>query len=600
MSREGGRNIKSWHAVAVLSGLVLLVYFPALKAPFNSVDDMRMVHHLVNRADFSWQDFVFPGASSYYRPLVTSSFIFDRIVWGLSAPIMHFENVSLHLVNTLLLFFLARQLCVTQRLNSLLLPFTAALIFGLHPINVEAVTWIAGRADVMVTFFILLTSVFFFRYRFSGGGSWLFFSLICFFLGTLAKETALFLMPGLLFLGWSKQAGTTFSSRSKHMSVLSTTSLLAPYACVVAGYFYLRSWALRGRDLGIQHVRQIAGGDTIVSLTNNAKMASPEPITSVSSGGSLDSVEHVITVIGFYTKKLFWPFPLNFGIIDVSGHYFWLGLLLLLVTLVLLWWRTLSAGLLLTAMCLASISLLVAVTDISWTPIAERYMYAPSAFLPLGLMLGATHGLSIRSSRWMQLSLISLIAIFFVGTYQRNLVWQDNLALFTDTVEKSPSFAGAKNELAMALLARGERTRAFNIFRNLEQSGFQLSSLNKIMVLASEGDLSTAHVLLKERLKTPESYETEILKRLISVLERMIEKSEDHQKIQEYREEIILYLDTLWERSKDPFYLYRKGHFQSLNSDYSAAKESFERAASLLPDDSMYKIPASKLADSLR
>jgi hypothetical protein len=138
---------KTWHALGFLCIAVLAVYYPALSAPYNSVDDVRLVNQLLNRTEFSWRDFVIPGSSSYFRPLINSSFILDRILWGMEAPLLHLENVLLHLTNTLLVFALACQFARVHKLDGLSVPMITALLFGLHPLNVEAVAWVAGRAD---------------------------------------------------------------------------------------------------------------------------------------------------------------------------------------------------------------------------------------------------------------------------------------------------------------------------------------------------------------------------------------------------------------------------------------------------------------------
>ena len=75
-------RIKAWHAVALISIVILAAYYPALSAPLNSVDDVMMVNDLMNRSGFTWQDFLFPSSKSYYRPLINSSFILDRFLWN--------------------------------------------------------------------------------------------------------------------------------------------------------------------------------------------------------------------------------------------------------------------------------------------------------------------------------------------------------------------------------------------------------------------------------------------------------------------------------------------------------------------------------------
>ncbi len=588
-------KIKTWHALALLSCAVLVAYYPALSAPLNTVDDVRLVNHLLNQENFSWRDYLVPGSGSYYRPLINSSFILDRILWGMEAPLMHLENVILHLINTLLVFALARQLACFLGRSGLGMPTVTALIFGLHPINVEAVAWISGRADLLAGTFVLLTLYCFWRYLSVGNLLWLLFAVFSFFLGCLAKETALFVLPGLFLLTWARSSSPFFKALPFWRSMLKPLLTQIPFAAAATVYFLLRSWALHGRDLGLRHVTRLAAVSDALPVPHAVTEAQPFSLDPL-----LLKAESLIAISGFYAKKLFWPFPLNFGIIDVPDGYFWLGVVLLLTAIILFRRHTIASGLALTAMSLGSIALLVALGGISWTPIAERYMYIPAAVLSLSCMSAATGAVFSGSNRLLLGFVVALIILFFAGTFQRSLVWQDNGTLFADTVEKSPGFAAAKNGLALALLAKGQNQKAYDILRDLDLPDFQVASLNRIMVLAAEGRLEEARSLLLERLQNPGPYETTIHLKLVGILERMINSAPTVQQAREHQEEAVFYLHKVWKRTEDPFFLYRKGQFQIALGDHSGARESFSLAAKLLPADSMYRDPARKLAHSIQ
>jgi len=75
-----------------------------------------------------------------------------------------------------------------------------------------------------------------------------------------------------------------------------------------------------------------------------------------------------------------------------------------------------------------------------------------------------------------------------VVTAQRNVVWQDNLTLFEDTVKKSPGFAAARNELAIALNSKGRKEEAYTLLLANSVDDFQPSSLNKAMVYLNQAN----------------------------------------------------------------------------------------------------------------
>ena len=591
-------KIKTWHLLALVCCAVLLAYYPVLSAPLNSVDDVRLANHLMNQADFSWRDYLVPSASSYYRPLINSSFILDKILWGMEAPLMHLENVILHLINTLLVFSLAQQFSRSLALKSAGMPAVAALIFGLHPINVEAVAWISGRADLLAGTFVLITLYCFWSYLSDHNPLWLLAAVSGFFLGSLAKETALFVLPGLFLLAWVRSKPPLHEPLPFWRALPKRVLVVGPFAAASAIYFLLRYWALHGRDLGLRQVASLSTAQSADSLSST--VAGPPIDQSFLLTPLFLKAENLVAISGFYVKKLFWPFPLNFGIINVPDGYFWVGIALLLTAMVLFFRQTIAGNLALTAMSLGSIALLVALGDISWTPVAERYMYMPAAVLTLSCVLACPDTLSRGSHRFLLMIVTALLIVFFAGTFQRSLVWQDNVKLFADTVEKSPEFTAAKNGLAMALLAKGKQQEAYDIMRDLELPDFQVASLNRIMVLAAEGQLEEARSLLLERLQTESTYETIVYLKLIGVLERMAGAAATDAQAREYQREAFYYLEKVWKRTGDPFFLYRKGQTQMVLGDRNGARDSFSLAAKLLPDDSLYKEPASKLAQSIQ
>jgi tetratricopeptide (TPR) repeat protein len=309
---------------------------------------------------------------------------------------------------------------------------------------------------------------------------------------------------------------------------------------------------------------------------------------------------------GYYARKLVQPFPLNFGIVEVPGGYFWVGCLLILL-LGLLFWRLSWAGsFILTAVSLASVALLVAMGNVSWTPYAERYMYGPSAMLAIGGGLAAgqnfrrfDHYILRSYATW---TVAFLLLIGFVVVFQRGMVWQDNLTLFADTVKKSPDFALAHNQLADALWNRGRNAEALEIVRHLDVPESQVAFINRVLIFMDEGRYEEARAFLLENLnnRSTQGYHTAILERLIEVVEQLRTRSVSPEQNAAYDDEVIGYLHELWRRTHKPFYLYRLGQKQLFRGDAAAARESFVLAYAKLPADSIYREPSRKLAESLK
>ena len=185
--------------------------------------------------------------------------------------------------------------------------------------------------------------------------------------------------------------------------------------------------------------------------------------------------------------------------------------------------------------------------------------------------------------------------------FRRALLWQDNLALFADTVEKSPGFALAHNELAQALWERGRREEALEIVRRIAVPEDQVAFINRHLLLLAEGRPAEARRFLLDYLDKPQThgYHTVILERLVDVVERLRREASSTEQAARYDDEMIGYLKMLWERTGKPFYLYRMGQKQLAKGDRVGARESFAMAYQKFPPDSMYREPARKLAEQL-
>ena len=588
-------RIKNWHVIAVLSCILWAVYYPALFAPLCSVDDVRLVNDLLNRPEIGWVDVWFPRSTTYYRPLISGSFILDLLLWHLETPFLHFENILFHWINALLVFVLARLAARKLGIDVMLVPFVAALAFALHPINTEAVIWVAGRADLLACTFILLSLICTIRYLDSANRLWLPALMLVFVTGCLAKETVLFVLPGIGLFSLLLRKQVREVARQRWAAVWPVIICLLGST----GYFLLRSYVLRDRDLGLQHVAYVASG-------------SPDAPSVVAtqtfslSARFVEIAQTALAVAGFYLRKLMQPFPLNFGIVDVPDGYWLVGCLLLIFAFVLILRLTWAGCFFLTAMSLGSIALLVALGDISWTPVAERYMYSPAAMTMIGCTLASAEALQKHGKkgcsavlRWC-LPLLFLVAA--AGVLQRGIVWQDNLTLFSDTVAKSPDFALAKSELAIALLQRGHKKDALALLATSDVPDSQPGSLSKALVFVEQGRLGDARTFLLDKLQAENSqaYRTGTLKMLDKILGMLRDKCADLEQAQDYDRERIDYLKQLLHSSGDPFYLYRIGLLQMTLGEYVEARESFSAAHNSLPEDSIYKAPAGKLAEKMR
>ncbi|HWR96785.1 MAG TPA: glycosyltransferase family 39 protein [Candidatus Methanoperedens sp.] len=153
-ARGSRRRLTTALAVA-LAGWTLATFWPATTHPFIAIDDgPYVVKNPVVRAGITvagvlWAMTSFDAAN--WHPLTWLSHMLDVTLFGVNAHGHHFTSVLLHALNSALLFLALRRLTGAIWSSAIV-----AALFGLHPLHVESVAWVAERKDVLSAFFFML------------------------------------------------------------------------------------------------------------------------------------------------------------------------------------------------------------------------------------------------------------------------------------------------------------------------------------------------------------------------------------------------------------------------------------------------------------
>jgi tetratricopeptide (TPR) repeat protein len=583
-------TVRAPYLLLFLVFLTLAVYYPTLFAPLNSLDDQVYVNRLLNEEGFSLSRHFRPqGAPEYYRPLLTLTFELDKHVGGLQEPFMHLVNILVHALNVLLIYLLGRQLGRFIDRESLWLPFFAAMLYAVHPLNSEAVNWIAGRTDLLAGTFAFAALCCLLQALLRNQLGWGLVAVPLMLAGALCKETALFVLPGALFLLLCRNgrpASVSLGLRQR-LTIFSGLSL----AAVV--YLLLRSWGMQV-DRGLSKAAGLAAS-LAGSTPGHPPPTSPDQLATIFEAAGV-----ALKVTGFYAVKLVQPFPLNFAIHRVPDAYMPVGLVVVCL-LVLMAWRRRPLGVFyLMSAAFATPALLLVFTGVAWTAVAERYMYLPAGPFLLATVFGlAGLSKSVGGRRaWVTLY-AAVLVMAVVATVQRNFVWQENLTLYQDTVEKSPDFAPARYELAKALADHGRQEEADAILMATPGVKGQSSSLNRAGALVRSGEIEAARAFLHEQIVLRDGREFHALEMLISVNERLLQSKDNPTSQRENYLDMRDALLRLQELSRNPFYWYRLGRVNLWLGEKEEARRCFLEAARLLPPGSPYVAPARKLAEDL-
>jgi tetratricopeptide (TPR) repeat protein len=358
------------------------------------------------------------------RPLLNYSLAVNYAISGYEVWSYHALNLVIHILSGLTLFGLLRRTFLrpplAERFGERAWPLALALavLWVVHPLQTEAVTYMIQRAESLMGLFFLLTLYAFVR----GVDSphprrWQVAAVAACLLGVATKEIIV-LAPVLVVLYDRTFVSGRFGEawrrhRSWHVALFATWVPLLGLLVSVGGD--------RG---GTFH---FADGAMWI-------------------GHALTQFEAVTRYVGLS----FWPHPLvfDYGMIDPPGFGAALGwglpVLALLGGTVVALWRWPVAGFLGTwfFLILAPTSLLPATLQI----IVEHRMYLPLAAVIALIFGGAARFWSLRT---VTLTAAGLVVAAGFLTYQRNRVYASGQALWEDTVGKRPENARALNNLGL-------------------------------------------------------------------------------------------------------------------------------------------------------
>jgi Dolichyl-phosphate-mannose-protein mannosyltransferase len=186
----------------------ILIFAPTRAAAFLA-DDWVIINQLTFKYPTFFDNLVWFSRDwgvgvNFYRPLVRLMYYFQFLFFGANPAGWHLISVLLHAFNSLLVFGLAWR--ISSRAGVGLL---AGMLFALHPIHSEPVTWISGQTDLWAALWCLSSALCFVTMRQvqregSSGRRWLVASIVFFFLGLLSKESAIALPLALVVYDFSK------------------------------------------------------------------------------------------------------------------------------------------------------------------------------------------------------------------------------------------------------------------------------------------------------------------------------------------------------------------------------------------------------------
>ncbi|MDD3029664.1 MAG: tetratricopeptide repeat protein [Alphaproteobacteria bacterium] len=379
----------------------------------------------------------------FFRPLQILLYWFIFQASGEHPFLYHLLNVALHAANTCLVFALGRKLAFKPTGA-----FIGALLWGLHPIHTEAVTYISGTADPLFVFFclagliVLLPQATPFRVA---------LTVPLFLLALVSKETAI-IFPAL---------ATVCLLFSPQKQPLRVHLHLLPLWLIGILFAY---WRIHTADFdGPQSYERFLAMEAFSSMRVYAE-------------SFLCRIYTFLATLPAYAELLFWPhdlhmernfsLPTTFARIPVLTGFI-MSLLAASVTIYSLKtkrWRGLGWGFAWFAVAYApNTGLFVVVNSI----FLEHWMYTPS----IGLFLGAAQAISTLLERAPPKAVAaSLVATLGVAgalgakTYSQNMVWRSPETFYMQIIKNGEESARVYNNLALYYTDRNDHEKAIRYF----------------------------------------------------------------------------------------------------------------------------------------
>lgn len=473
---EGPSPLFSKYGGPVLICVVCIaIYSNTFYSPFVFDDTSYIRDNLAIRSLASlWP----PSGTRYFGYL---SFALNYRIGGDNVLGFHLVNLAIHILNAVLVFSVVALTFKTPRMEErgpagqstwpgAAVGLTAALLFAAHPVQTQAVTYLSQRFASLATLFYLLTLFLFIRWRLSrergeGPGAGLYLlSLGTAVMAQMTKEIA-FTLPFVVLLYEFIFFGNTLALKRRiaHLAPFLLTTAIIP------ALLFLPSAATGVAEKSI--------GESMRAL-------------QIHELGNLSRHDYLITqfrVIVTYLRLIVLPvnqnfeydYPIYSSILDPApliSLIFLLGLLALALYALYRSGRSANPYSRLGAFGVfwffITLSIESSVIPIQHV-IFEHRLYLPSA--GIAMVAGALichlferlrrSGVRVGLRLFATVVLIGTVVPLGVAAYRRNALWKDPIALYKDSVKKSPERVPAHTFLGVAYLEKGETHKAIEEFR---------------------------------------------------------------------------------------------------------------------------------------
>ena len=152
------RRKQRWLGALVIVAACFVVYAPALDGTLVWDDDTHLLDNPVFDENGLYKVWFEPLERLSYWPVTFTSHWLEYQLWEFEPRGYHVVNVLLHALSALVLWGVLRAMALP-------LPWLVALVFAIHPVNVESVAWISQRKNLLSMLFFIISALFYLRFE---------------------------------------------------------------------------------------------------------------------------------------------------------------------------------------------------------------------------------------------------------------------------------------------------------------------------------------------------------------------------------------------------------------------------------------------------
>jgi protein O-mannosyl-transferase len=438
---------------ACIVAAALVIYWPSIHGGFLLDDALLLTGSRIIAAPDGLYRFWCTTEPVDYWPVTNSSFWIEWRLWGADPTGYHVTNLVLHVAACLLLWRILRRLSIPGA-------FLAAVLFAVHPVNVESVAWISQRKNVLAMVFFLLSALWYFRsdeesppaeYKLCRPevGGWYGLGLLAFVLAMLSKGSVAMLPVLLLVIVWWRRGLTRWD-------FLRTSP------------FFLAAVVLSGVNVWFQ---------------------SHHGEEAVRHASFLERMLGAGAAVWFYLEKAVFPLDLAFVYpqwnIRPADPRWWPPLAAVAAVTLVLWWyrrgwgRVVLAAWLFFGAALVPVLGFVDVGFMKYSLVADHYLHvailAVVALAAVGWTVWygrAQGGLRVVAGA-VALGLVGTLASL---TWHQNGLYRDALTLYEAAEKKNPNCSLVETNLGNEHFGRNRLSEAIQHYRRaieLEPDSFE-------------------------------------------------------------------------------------------------------------------------------